>query len=143
MLNLVVGLIYYDPQFIPTKDYSLGVTKRYTVLRHYTRAAAIGSIRRTVTSVESNWRVLAFDAPGACSAFSTCNRAPRAVVAFNGQNSASTLVLRSSSGFSLTTPSQVFRSSPSEDYVQVSAPQVQNGELRIDAPALSIYTLFF
>lgn len=140
---LYVGLIYYDPQFIPTKDYSLGITKRYTVLRHYARAAPLGSVRRSVTSVESNWRVLAFDNPGSCTAFSTCNRVPRAIVAFNGQNAASTLVLRASSGFSLQTPSQVFRSSPNEDYVQVSAPQLQNGEIRIDAPALSIYTLFF
>lgn len=136
-------MIYYDPQFIPTKDYSLGVTKRYTVLRHYARAAAIGAVRRPVTAVESNWRVLAFDAPGSCTAYSTCNRVPRAVVAFNGQNSASTLTLRAASGFALTNPTQVFRSSASEDYVQVGGLTVQNGVITIQAPALSIYTIFF
>jgi hypothetical protein len=93
----------------------------------------MNAVRRTVSSVETNWRVLAFNTNGRLYS----------IVAINAQQSASTLVLKSDGSFSLTQPTHVYRTSPTEDYVSVASPQLQNGQLTISAPAMSIYTIFF
>ncbi|KAI0079335.1 glycoside hydrolase [Panus rudis PR-1116 ss-1] len=127
------GLIYYDTNYQSTHDYTLYLTKRYTVLRHYAKAAPIGAVRRLVSNVEGNWRIQAFDLNGRLYS----------VVAFLGQQSSGSLTLSTDGSFTLTQPSRAFRSSPSEDYVQVSAPSLSGGKLTVNAPAMSIYTFFF
>ncbi|KAI0032076.1 glycoside hydrolase [Vararia minispora EC-137] len=132
------GLIYYDPNFATTGFTSLFLSKRYHVLKHFTKSALVGSVvRRTslaTTGTEANWRVLAFNTPGA--------RTLHAIVAMNGGTTASTLTI-TGSGFTLPVPKSVVRTSASEDYVTITTPTLGNGSLAINAPALSIYTIFF
>lgn len=87
--------------------------------------------------------MLAFDAPGACVPYAECGGAPYSVVAFNGQWINSTLVLGSGEGVELTQPKEVRRSSPTEDYVKVDVPVLEDGVLTVEAPAMSILTIFF
>ncbi|EIN11177.1 glycoside hydrolase [Punctularia strigosozonata HHB-11173 SS5] len=136
------GLLYYDPNYASTGFYGLGVSKRYSVLRHFTKAAPVGAVRRNVSlsASESAWLVLAFDTDPACAPFATCSAAPFSVVAANAQGGAATLTLTSA----LSQPTAAFRTSPTEDWAEVAAPTLAaDGSLVIEAPGLSVYTLFF
>jgi hypothetical protein len=87
------------------------------------------------TGTEANWRVLAFDTPGGSTL--------HALVAMNGGTQASTLVI-GGSGFTLPKPTSAVRTSATEDYASIQTPTLaSNGSLVINAPALSIYTIFF
>ncbi|KZT29657.1 glycoside hydrolase family 30 protein [Neolentinus lepideus HHB14362 ss-1] len=125
------GLIYYDPDYATNDNYNFTLSKRFPVLKHFTQAIPIGAVRVNVSSVETNWRVLAFNSPSTSQLFS--------VVAMNAQNITSTLTL---SGSGLGAPSEAYMTDPSSDYTSVQL-SVANGSLVIDAPALSIYTIFF
>ena len=46
-------------------------------------------------------------------------------------------------GVELTQPKEVWRSSPTEDYVKVDIPVLEDGVLTVEAPAMSIFTIFF
>ncbi|VDB83135.1 unnamed protein product [Peniophora sp. CBMAI 1063] len=133
------GLIYYDPNFASTGFHGLGVTKRFYVLKHFTKAAPIGAVVRSVTTsssgTEAKWRVLAFDFP---------KGKPFAIVAMNMQNAASSLTLTPASGVSIASPKSAVRTSANEDYASISAPALSGGSINLsNAPALSITTLFF
>ncbi|EPT00649.1 hypothetical protein FOMPIDRAFT_6919, partial [Fomitopsis schrenkii] len=43
------GLIYYDPDYNSTHNYDIKITKRYSVLKHFTKGVPVGSVRRAVT----------------------------------------------------------------------------------------------
>ena len=133
------GLIYYDPNFASTGFHGLGVTKRFYVLKHFTKAAPIGAVVRSVTTsssgTEAKWRVLAFDFP---------QGKPFAIIAMNMQSSTSSITLTPASGLTLTAPKSAVRTSANEDYASVSAPTLSSGSINIsNAPAMSITTLFF
>ncbi|TFK49535.1 glycoside hydrolase [Heliocybe sulcata] len=127
------GLIYYDPDYASTHYYNVSLSKRFSVLKHFTQAIPVGAVRVNVSSVETSWRVLAFNSPDTgrlCS-----------VVAMNAQNSASTLVLSGNEG--LGAPSGAYLTDPGADYAPVELSLAANGSIVIHAPALSIYTVFF
>ncbi|KZV74987.1 glycoside hydrolase family 30 protein [Peniophora sp. CONT] len=131
------GLIYYDPNFASTGFHGLGVTKRFSVLKHFTKAAPIGAVVRSVTtsSSESKWRILAFDFP---------KGKPFAIIAMNMQTAGSSITLTPASGLTLSSPKSAVRTSANEDYASIGAPALSGGSITIsNAPALSIYTLFF
>ncbi|KZT65048.1 glycoside hydrolase family 30 protein [Daedalea quercina L-15889] len=149
------GIIYYDPNYNETQYYELKLTKRFSVLKHFTKAAPVGSIRRAVTpstdSAEANWRTLAFDYPASsrehksyCGPYGECHQTIYSVVAMNAQWNASSLTLRGDDAFALTQPTTVYRTSVTEDYVEVDVPVLgEDGTLVIEAPEMSIYTMFF
>ncbi|KZT22543.1 glycoside hydrolase family 30 protein [Neolentinus lepideus HHB14362 ss-1] len=128
------GLIYYDPNYATTQNYNLTLTKRFHVLKHYISAVPIGATRVNVTAVESNWRVVAFNSPGTSKLHS--------VVAFNGQHNASTLTLTREDG-GLLVPNLAFMTDPDHDYVPVELSVLPKKTLVIDAPPMSIFTIFF
>jgi hypothetical protein len=138
--------MYYDPDYSSTSYYNLSTTKRYSVLRHFTKAAPVGSVRRNVTASatsEPNWRVFAFDTDPACAPFGSCSAAPFSVVAMNAQWAAANLTLVGD-GFELGTPRAMFRTSVEEDWAEVEVPPIgEDGEVVIEAPEMSIYTIFF
>ena len=82
---------------------------------------------------ETNWRAMGFTAPGSSDL--------HAVVAMNMQWNASTLAL-SLDGAELPAVTSAFRTSADEDWAPVTL-DVQDGALVVDAPEMSIYTIFF
>lgn len=95
-------------------------------------------------ALRTDWRVLAFEAPGVCAPYATCAGSPYSVATFNGQWNNSTLVLAGGAGVKLTQPKEVRRSSPvTEDYVKVDVPTLKDGALMVDAPPMGILTIFF
>lgn len=142
LIHAPPGIIYYDTNYQNSKFYGLLLTKRYTVLRHFTKAAPIGSVRRTVSGLgaDGRWRIVAFDFNAGCQPFSTCSQSVHSIVAFNAQSASASLTL---TGLTKA-PSSVVRSSATEDYVSVQVPSYSGGSVTINnAPGLSIYTLFF
>ncbi|KAI0036906.1 glycoside hydrolase [Vararia minispora EC-137] len=134
------GLIYYDPNFATDSNFNIYLTKRYQVLKHYSRAVPYGAILRNVsTSIlgsESRWRVVMFDYPQAGT--------PYALVAMNAQAAEGSITITGVDGFTIPSPKIAFRTSVDEDYAQISTPATaSDGSLSISAPAMSIYTLFF
>ncbi|EPQ52705.1 hypothetical protein GLOTRDRAFT_46629 [Gloeophyllum trabeum ATCC 11539] len=128
------GIIYYDPNYNTTHYYTFSLPKRFPVLKHFTSAVPVGATLLNVTTVETNWRVLAFTAPGTSRLSS--------VVAMNAQQSPSTLTL-SLEGGRLAQPSRAFMTDAGGDYVPIALSLAANGSLVIQAPAMSIYTIFF
>ncbi|KZT52971.1 glycoside hydrolase family 30 protein [Calocera cornea HHB12733] len=57
------GLIYYDSAYLQNGNSALYLTKRYFVLKHFTRAIPIGAVRYTVSTFPSAFRLLAFKLP--------------------------------------------------------------------------------
>lgn len=130
------GIIYYDPDFNSTGWYGISLTKRFWVLKHFARAAPIGASLLAVSATgtnETNWRAMAFTAPGSSDLY--------ALVAMNMQWDASTLSL-ALDGADLPDVSSAYRTSLEEDWTPVTL-DVQNGALVVDAPEMSIYTIFF
>lgn len=155
MPDSVEGIIYYDPNYNDTRYYGLKLTKRFSVLKHFTKAAPVGSVRRTVApstdASEANWRVLAFDYPARskehksyCAPYGKCHRPIYSVVAMNAQWNASSITLTGDDAFKLTQPTGMYRTSVTEDYEEVDVPSLgEDGTLVIEAPEMSIYTIFF
>ncbi|KAH9843739.1 glycoside hydrolase [Rhodofomes roseus] len=142
------GLIYYDPDYNSTENYNIKLTKRYSVLKQFTKGVPVGAVRRAVTpdsdTTDDAWRVLAFDYDSACEQYSTCAQVPYSVVAMNAQWNASSITLTSNGTFALTQPVAMYRTSVTEDYAEAEVPTLSaNGSLEIDAPEMSIVTLFF
>ncbi|KZV63074.1 glycoside hydrolase family 30 protein [Peniophora sp. CONT] len=129
------GIIYYDPDFNSTGYYGISLTKRFWVLKHFARAAPIGSSLLTVSTSanETDWRTMAFTAPGSSDL--------HAIVAMNMQWNASTLSL-TLDGAELPAVSSAFRSSVNEDWASVTL-DVADGALVVNAPEMSIHTIFF
>lgn len=143
-ITVLKGLIYYDPNFNETTFYGLMLTKRYSVLRHFTKAAPVGAVRRNVAGgdgpSESSWRILAFDYASSCQPFAECDQPVYSVVAMNAQWNASSVTIVGH----ITTPSAAFRTSVTEDWVEVDVPVLgEDGSLTVEAPEMSIYTIFF
>ncbi|EPT00682.1 hypothetical protein FOMPIDRAFT_113961 [Fomitopsis schrenkii] len=149
------GIIYYDPNYNDTHFYQLKLTKRFSVMKHFTKAAPVGSVRRAVTpstnASEANWRVLAFDYPARskahesyCAPYGKCHQPIFSVVAMNAQWNASSITLTGDDAFKLTQPTRMYRTSVTEDYEEVDVPLLSDdGTLVIEAPEMSIYTIFF
>ena len=114
------------------------------------RRLSSGAIRRAVTpdadsdSAADAWRVLALDFDNGCAAYSACAQPLYAVVAMNAQWAAANLTLEGSASFALTQPVAMYRTSAAEDYAEVQVPALgADGSLLVDAPEMSIVTLFF
>ncbi|KAI0713099.1 glycoside hydrolase [Fomitopsis betulina] len=144
------GLLYYDPDYSSTQNFDLKVSKRYSVLKHFTKGAPVGAVRRAVSpdsdsdSSDNAWRVLAFDFDDSCEQYSTCDEPLYSVVAINAQWEASNITLTGNGSFTLTQPVAVYRTSATEDYTEVQMPILgADGSLLINAPEMSIVTLFF
>ena len=144
------GLIYYDPDYSSTQNYALKFSKRYSVLKHFTKGAPVGAIRRAVSpdsdddSSANAWRVLAFDFDNGCAQYSACEQPLYSVVAMNAQWAAANLTLEGNGSFALTQPVAMYRTSAAEDYAEVQVPALgADGSLLVDAPEMSIVTLFF
>ena len=120
------------------------------MLKHFTKGAPVGAIRRAVTpdadsdSAADAWRVLAFDFDNGCAAYSACAQPLYAVVAMNAQWAAASVTLAGNGSFALTQPVAMYRTSVTEDYAEVEVPALgEDGSLVVDAPEMSIVTLFF
>lgn len=145
---MVLGLIYYDPDYNSTHNYDIKITKRYPVLKHFTKAVPVGSVRRAVTPYSDTtgdaWRVLAFSYDDSCEQYSTCDGVPYSVIAMNAQWNASSITLTGDGTFNLTQPVSMYRTSVTEDYAEVQVPTLGvDGGLVVDAPEMSIFTIFF
>ncbi|KII92099.1 glycoside hydrolase family 30 protein [Plicaturopsis crispa FD-325 SS-3] len=128
------GLIYYAPDYSNASYYELFLTKRYTVLQHFTKAAPVGAIVRSVASIENNWRAIAFDYPEGVL---------HSIVAMNAQWAASNMTIVGD-GVEITQPVSMFMSGPEDDYVGVVVSQLgTDGALVIEASEMSMYTIFF
>lgn len=110
----------------------------------------MGAIRRAVSpdsdsdSSDNAWRVLAFDFDNSCEQYSTCEQPLYSVVAMNAQWDASNVTLTGNGSYALTQPVAMYRTSVTEDYAEVQVPTLgADGKLLIDAPEMSIVTLFF
>lgn len=142
------GLIYYDPDYNSTHNYDLKLTKRYSVLKHFTKGVPVGAIRRAVTpdsdTTDDAWRVLAFSYNDSCGQYGTCDQVPYSIIAMNAQWDASSTTLTGDGTLNLTQPVSMYRTSVTEDYEEVEAPVLSaNGSLILDAPEMSIFTIFF
>ena len=145
---LCAGLIYYDPDYNSTQNYDIKLTKRYSVLKHFTKGVPVGAIRRAVTpdsdTTDDAWRVLAFSYDDSCEQYSTCDQVPYSIIAMNAQWNASSITLTSDGTFNLTRPVSIYRTSVTEDYAEVEVPTLSaNGSIVVDAPEMSIFTIFF
>lgn len=152
---VVEGIIYYDPNYNDTHYYGLKLTKRFFVLKHFTKAAPVGSVRRVVAAStdtsEENWRVLAFDYPtrskaheSHCAPYGKCNQPIYSIVAMNAQWNASSITLTGDDAFKLAQPAKMYRTSGTEDYAEVPVPRLaEDGTLSIEASEMSIYTILF
>ncbi|KAI0035872.1 glycoside hydrolase [Vararia minispora EC-137] len=134
------GLIYYDPYYQDTKFYGLHLTKRYWVLRHFTKAAPAGAVVREVLMAskgpETKWRVIAFDYPERGTLYS--------IVAMNAQDTWSSLHLQGDDKFVFTTPKKVYCTHAEENWAEVDAVSLAaDSSVDLHAPGLSIVTLFF
>ena len=100
---------------------------------------------------EANWRVLAFDYPARskahesyCAPYGKCHQPIYSVVAMNAQWNASSITLTGDGTFNLTRPVSMYRTSATEDYAEVEVPTLStNGSIIVDAPEMSIFTIFF
>ena len=62
----------------------------------------------------------------------------------NAQWNASTIILTGDDAFKLTQPTKAYRTSVTEDYQEVDVPSLnEDGTVEIEAPEMSIYTIFF
>ena len=95
--------------------------------------------------------MLAFDYPARskehnsyCAPYGKCHRPIYSVVAMNAQWNASSITLTGDDAFKLTQPTGMYRTSVTEDYEEIDVPSLgEDGTLVIEAPEMSIYTIFF
>ncbi|KZO92666.1 glycoside hydrolase family 30 protein [Calocera viscosa TUFC12733] len=129
------GLLYYDPTFNKSHNYDIYVTKRFFLLKHFSRFIPIGAVRYDVFGSAPKQRVLAFRRP----------EAGWTVIVMNMSKEESPFEIEY---VDMGTASEAWRTTEEHDWIQISVRgkdknKPDEGRFKMTLPALSITTVLF
>ena len=129
------GLIYIDPNYNQTQDYTLYLTKRAFMLKHFSYFHRPGSVRYDIPQEQL---------PSGVNAFATesGNQSSWTVLFMNNQTNPYNITLKTPGQDSVL--EDVVRTTPMDDWTTVNPlPKVENGLIAFELPAQSLLSMVF